>query len=48
MLFNAKATDRLGKVDEGTTTLDWEPEEAKRGGSISASFGHYAFNKFTT
>lgn len=47
MLFNAKATDRLGKVDEGTTTLDWEPEEAKRGGSISASFGHYGFNKFT-
>jgi elongation factor G len=45
MLFNAKATDRLGKVDEGTAVLDWEPEEAKRGGSISASFGHYAFNK---
>ncbi|MBU2516659.1 MAG: elongation factor G, partial [Proteobacteria bacterium] len=47
MLFNAKVTDRLGKVDEGTATLDWEPEEAKRGGSISASFGHYGFNKFT-
>ncbi|MCF8031526.1 MAG: elongation factor G [Desulfarculaceae bacterium] len=45
MLFNAKAVDRLGKVDEGTSVLDWEPEEAKRGGSISASFGHYAFNK---
>ncbi|MCB2226554.1 MAG: elongation factor G [Desulfarculaceae bacterium] len=45
MLFNAKAIDRLGKVDEGTAVLDWEPEEAKRGGSISASFGHYSFNK---
>ncbi len=45
MLFNAKAVDRLGKVDEGTAVLDWEPEEAKRGGSISASFGHYGFNK---
>ncbi|RJX33929.1 MAG: elongation factor G [Desulfarculus sp.] len=46
MLFNAKAIDRLGKVDEGTAALDFEPEEIKRQGSISASFGHYAHNKY--
>ncbi|MDP7470397.1 MAG: GTP-binding protein, partial [Dehalococcoidia bacterium] len=30
MLFAAKAIPRLGKVDDGTTTSDYEPEEAKR------------------
>jgi elongation factor G len=45
LLFNSKAIDRLGKVDEGSATLDFEPEETKRGGSISASFGHYIHNK---
>lgn len=45
MLFNAKAVDRLGKVDEGNTVLDFEPEEIKRGGSVSASFGHYSHKK---
>ncbi|MDP6509750.1 MAG: elongation factor G [Dehalococcoidia bacterium] len=30
MLFAAKAISRLGKVDDGTATSDYEPEEAKR------------------
>jgi elongation factor G len=30
MLFAAKAISRLGKVDDGTTTSDYEPEEARR------------------
>lgn len=45
MLFDSKAVNRLGKVDEGTAILDFEPEEIKRGGSVSASFGHYTYNK---
>ena len=37
MLFQAKAIGRLGKVDEGTTTSDYEPEETKRKISINLS-----------
>lgn len=37
MLFNAKATTRLGEVDKGTTVCDFEPEEVKRNISISAA-----------
>ena len=46
-LFNAKVVDRLGKVDEQSATLDFEPEETKRGGSINAAFGHYQHKKHT-
>ncbi len=35
MLFDAGAIDRLGRVDEGTTTLDYDPEETKRKVSIN-------------
>ncbi len=45
ILFNAKAIDRLGKVDEGNATMDHEPEEQKRGASVSAAFGHYSHKK---
>ena len=45
MLFNTKAIDRLGKVDEGNTALDFEPEEVKRGGSVSSAFGAYTYKK---
>ena len=34
MLFNAKQTDRLGKVADGNTVTDCDPEEIKRGLSI--------------
>ena len=34
-LFTAGAVSRLGKVDEGTATADYEPEEAKRKISIN-------------
>jgi elongation factor G len=30
LLFNGKAVDRLGKVDDGTTTTDYDDEEKKR------------------
>lgn len=37
MLYVAGATDRLGKVAEGNTTCDFDPEEIKRGFTLSAS-----------
>lgn len=41
MLFNAGATERLGRVDDDTSVLDYEPEEHKRKITISASVHHY-------
>lgn len=37
MLFHAKATDRLGKVDDGTAITDFDPEEQRRKHTINAS-----------
>ena len=34
LLFSANATTRLGKVEDGNTVSDYEPEEVKRHGSI--------------
>ncbi|MFC1860097.1 elongation factor G [Chloroflexota bacterium] len=34
-LFNAKVITRLGKVDDGTTTSDYDPDEVKRRISIN-------------
>ena len=38
ILFNAKATTRLGKVDDSTSNFDFEPEEIKRKATLSTSF----------
>jgi elongation factor G len=45
MLFSAGKTNRLGKVDDGSSTMDFEPEEIKRDISINASFDHYTWKK---
>ena len=37
MLFNAGLIDRLGKVENGTTTTDYDPEEIARGISINVA-----------
>lgn len=37
MLYVSKATKRLGKVDEGNSILDYDPEETRRGISINLS-----------
>src|SRR4029079_1187860 len=37
MLFTSKATTRLGRVDEGTTVSDYDPDETKRHISIQLS-----------
>ena len=38
MLFAAGMIDRQGKVEDGSTVSDFDPEEKKRGFSISASY----------
>ena len=45
LLFTSKATDRLGRVDDGTSVLDFEPEEVKRNLTISTAFHHYDWKK---
>lgn len=37
ILYYTKATDRLGKVADGNTVCDFDPEEIKRKVSIQAS-----------
>lgn len=37
LLFSVKAIDRFGKVDDGTSTMDHDPEEIKRKISIGTS-----------
>jgi len=45
ILFTGKATNRLGKVDDGTSHMDFEPEEIKRKITISSSFHHCDWKK---
>ena len=40
MLFNSKSIDRLGRVDDGTSTMDYDTEEINRKISISLSVGY--------
>jgi elongation factor G len=41
LLFNTKATTRLGKVLDGNSVLDFEPEEQKRQSSIFSALHNY-------
>ena len=45
LLFHAGVINRLGKVEEGSTQLDYEPEEIKRRGSIQPAFAHFTWDK---
>ena len=45
MLFDAGVTTRLGKVDDATSIMDYEPEEVKRRITISSAFGSFAWKK---
>jgi len=47
MLFKAGAIKRLGKVEEGNTAMDFQPEETKKQQSINTSFMKYTHNKHT-
>ena len=46
MLFGAGATQRLGRVLDGTSVLDYEPEEIKHHISISTAFHSLSWKKF--
>ena len=37
MLFNARAINRLGRVEDGNTVSDYEPEEARRAASVQTA-----------
>lgn len=45
LLFNAGVVNRLGKVEEGNTVLDYEPEEIKRRGSTQPGFASFQWKK---
>ncbi|NIA08466.1 MAG: elongation factor G [Nitrospiraceae bacterium] len=45
MLFTAKATPSMGRVDDGSSVLDFEPEEIKHHISISMAFHHLDWKK---
>ena len=44
MLYAAHMIDRQGKVEDGNTTTDFEPEEVKRHNSISAAVAPVEWN----
>src|SRR3989338_5145548 len=43
LLLKAKATNRLGRMDQGTTVFDFEPEEKERNTSIDLSVASLSF-----
>ena len=45
LLYVAGKTDRPGRVDDGTSSLDYEPEEQKRHVSISAALSFLEWDK---
>ncbi len=45
MLFDSGASDRLGKVGDTTSIMDYDPDEVKRGHSINASIAFFEWNK---
>ncbi len=47
ILFNTGMTDRLGRVDDGTSTMDFEPEEIKRRITISSSLNHCEWKNYS-
>lgn len=47
MLFDDGVTKRLGRVEDGNTAMDFEPEELKRTSSISSGFHQVEWKKHT-
>ncbi|MBN1958166.1 MAG: elongation factor G [Desulfuromonadales bacterium] len=47
ILFNTGMTDKLGKVDNGTSSMDFEEEEIKRQATLSASLNHCTWNDYS-
>ena len=47
LLYNSGTIKRLGKIEEGNTAMDFEPEELKRTSSISSGFHQYRWKNHT-
>ena len=47
MLYNSGAIKRLGRVEDGNTAMDFEPEEIKRSISLSSSSHQFNWKKHT-
>ncbi len=45
LLFDAKAISRMGAIEEGTTSLDYEPEEVRRRGSTQPGLATFLWKK---
>ncbi|MFH0997516.1 MAG: elongation factor G [Pseudomonadota bacterium] len=45
MLYQTGVTNRLGRVEDGNTAMDFEPEELKRNISISSGFHQFNWKK---
>ena len=45
MLFNAGIINRIGRVEDGNTAMDFEPEELKRNSSLSSGFHQFNWKK---
>jgi len=47
IIHKTGATTRIGRVEDGNTVMDFEPEEIKRASSISSSFYQFGWKKHT-
>ena len=47
LLFKSGTIKRLGRVEEGNTAMDFEPEELKRTSSISSGFHQFSWKNHT-
>jgi len=47
MLYKAGVTNRIGRVEDGNTAMDFEPEELKRQSSVSSAFHQIDWKKHT-
>ncbi|PLX97103.1 MAG: elongation factor G [Desulfuromonas sp.] len=47
ILFDTGMTDKLGKVDNGTSSMDFEEEEIKRQATLSASLNRCTWNDYS-
>ncbi len=47
ILFNTGMNDKLGKVENGTSSMDFEEEEIKRKSTLSASLNHCVWNDYS-
>lgn len=45
MLFKSGVINRIGRVEDGNTAMDFEPEELKRTSSVSTGFHQLKWNK---